>query len=218
MQRSFVKLLLPATLEPDARVSDGVVVATYDPTHPIPARHHDAEALVLWGTRHEVTVPAATDLPNLRWVQSLGAGVDGVLAAGFAPSVRITSGRGLHDGPVAEHTLALMLAAARQMHRLRYAQKERRWRSDLGGVQPQHEGRSFSSLHGARVLVWGFGSIAAHLAPMLHLLGAKVRGVARRAGRRAGVRVHVVADLPALLPRSDVLVCILPSTPSRSAS
>ena len=34
-------------------------------------------------------------------------GPDAALAAGFADDVVITSGRGLHDGPVAEHTLAL---------------------------------------------------------------------------------------------------------------
>jgi len=61
--------------------------------------------------------------------------------------------------------------------------------------------------------VYGFGSIAARLAPSLTLLGAEVRGVATRAGDRHGYPVFAPADLPRLLPETDVLVSILPGSP-----
>ena len=44
-------------------------------------------------------------------------------------------------------------------------------------------------------------------------LGAKVTGIARHAGERHGFPVVTVDDLPALLPRTDVLIMILPATP-----
>ena len=65
---------------------------------------------MVWGNGHEQMSDAARRLTRLRWVQTLAAGPDATLAAGFADDVVITSGRGLHDGPVAEHTLALLLA------------------------------------------------------------------------------------------------------------
>jgi phosphoglycerate dehydrogenase-like enzyme len=64
------------------------------------------------------------------------------------------------------------------------------------------------------VVIWGFGGIAATLAPLLTALGARVTGVARTAGERHGFPVVTADDLPALLPATDVLISILPATDS----
>ena len=63
------------------------------------------------------------------------------------------------------------------------------------------------------MVVWGFGGIAATLAPHLAALGAHVTGVARSAGERHGFPVVAVDELPRLLPGTDVLLMILPATP-----
>ncbi|HEU0256554.1 MAG TPA: NAD(P)-dependent oxidoreductase, partial [Microbacteriaceae bacterium] len=60
------------------------------------------------------------------------------------------------------------------------------------------------------VLVWGFGSIGRTLAPLLAALGAKVKGVARTGGPRDGFPVVTARALPKELPKTDVLVGILP--------
>lgn len=184
----------------------------YDQRAPLPAEHLDAEALVAWGNSTEMLADAASRLARLRWVQTLSAGPDQVLAAGFGPEVVVTSGRSLHDGPVTEHTLALILAAARRLHVLVRAQDEHRWVRELGGRQPIDEVGSFRTLRGAKVLVWGFGSIAATLAPVLRTLGAEVTGVAREAGTRHGFPVVTSRDLPDVLPSTDLLVMILPAS------
>jgi phosphoglycerate dehydrogenase-like enzyme len=147
-------------------------------------------------------------------VQSLAAGPDAVLAAGFAPEVVITGGTGLHDVTVAEHTLALTLAAARRLNLLVRAQIGRRWAGEWGGLQPISEPGSFRTLRDARVAIWGFGGIAATLAPHLAALGARVTGIARTAGERHGFPVVTAGDLPDLLPTTDVLMMILPATPA----
>ncbi len=197
-------------------VPTGVQVARYDIAQPLPDDVLDAEALVVWGNGDRQLSDAARRLTRLRWVQTLAAGPDAVLAAGFAPEVTITSGRGLHDGPVAEHTLALLLAAARRLPECVRAQDEHRWAHELGGMQAFRPGMEFRSLAGARVLIWGFGSIAARLAPLLTALGAEVQGVARTAGTRHGYPVISTFDLPDALPRADVLVSLLPATPQNS--
>ncbi|AEV86402.1 phosphoglycerate dehydrogenase [Actinoplanes sp. SE50] len=206
-----MKVLLPDSVELDVTLPDGVIGVTYTPTAPIPGEHADADVLVVWGNTAAQLADAARRLTRLRWVQTLSAGPDAVLQAGFAPGVPITAGLGLHDQTVAEHTLALLLAAARRLNLLVRAQIGHRWAGELGGLQPVREEHSFRTLRDAHVVVWGFGGIAATLAPLLTALGARVTGVARTAGDRHGYPVVTAADLPQVLPTADVLVSILPA-------
>ncbi|MBO3083926.1 phosphoglycerate dehydrogenase [Cellulomonas sp. zg-ZUI188] len=205
-------LLLPTSMTDDPTTPPDVRVVRYDVTEPVPDDALDADALVLWGNGRDQMADAARRLTRLRWVQTLAAGPDAALAAGFADDVVITSGRGLHDGPVAEHTLALVLAAARRLPDLVRAQSEHRWADELGGMPDPDAGPAFRTLDGARVLVWGFGSIAGRLAPLLTALGAQVTGVATTAGDRGGFPVISTFSLPDHLPQTDVLICLLPAT------
>lgn len=79
-------------------------------------------------------------------------------------------------------------------------------------MQPLAEADSFRTLRGARMLIWGFGSIAATLAPHLSALGAHVTGVAQSSGERHGYPVIAVDQLADRLPETDVLIMIMPST------
>jgi phosphoglycerate dehydrogenase-like enzyme len=208
-----VKLLLPDSVELDLDVPDDVATVVYAIDEPVPEEHTDAEVFVVWGNPPDQLRDAATRLTKLRWVQTLAAGPDAVLDAGFAPGVVVTAGRTLHDATVTEHTLALVLAAARRLNLLVRAQVGRRWAGEWGGRQPVVETDSFRTLRDANVVIWGFGGIAMTLAPHLAALGAHVTGVARSAGERHGFPVVATEQLPDLLPRTDVLVMILPSTP-----
>ncbi len=208
-----MKLLLPDSIDLDVDTLHDVEIVVYAIDRPIPEDHTDAEALVVWGNRPDQLRDTATRLTRLRWVQTLAAGPDEVLAAGLDPAIVITAGQGMHDGPVAEHALALVLAAARRLNLLIRAQVGRRWAGELGGRQPVVPVSSFRTLRGARVAIWGFGGIAATLAPHLTALGATVTGVARRAGERHGFPVVTAGDLPDILPRTDVLINILPAAP-----
>jgi phosphoglycerate dehydrogenase-like enzyme len=207
-----MKLLLPDSLPLSPQLPGAVTAVTYAASAPVPAEHRDAEGLVVWGSSASDLAAVAGRMPRLRWVQSLAAGPDAVLAAGFGDDVVISSGAGLHDATVTEHALALVLALVRRLPAAARAQAEHRWARELGGVQPLHPEGAVTTLLGARVLVWGFGAIGQTLAPVLRSLGATVRGVARSAGERAGFPVVAVADLEAELGRTDVLVMVLPAT------
>ncbi|MBI9114452.1 phosphoglycerate dehydrogenase [Sanguibacter suaedae] len=212
-----MKVLLPTSLPLDVTAPTGsdVTFVPYDVENPVPEEHTDAEALVVWGNRRALLADAASRLGSLRWVQALAAGPDVVVAAGFAPDVVITSGRSLHDGPVAEHTLGLVLAAVRRLDLMLDAQREHRWAQELGGVQSSEPSTfpGLGTLDGREVTVWGFGSIGQRLAPLLTALGAHVVGVATTAGERAGHPVITTDELDDRLTTTDVLVCILPATP-----
>ena len=206
-----MKVLLPASFPLDLTVPDGVETVVVDLAQPIPEAHTDAEVLVTWGQGANRLRKVAPVLPRLRWVQTLAAGPDAVLDAGFAPEVMVTSGRGLHDLTVAEHALMLLLAGVRRIDGMVRAQDEQRWAHELGGLQPLRPEGRLSTLLGARVVIWGFGSIAQTLTPYLQMLGAEVRGVAQTAGTRAGVDVS--DDIDAELGSADALVMVLPSLP-----
>ena len=191
----------------------GARTLRYSPGAPLPDGADEAEGLVVWSL-DPGALSTLVALPRLRWVQTLAAGPDAVLAAGFAPHVQVTSGRGLHDVPVAEHALALALALVRRVPALLAAQAEHRWATELGGAQPLHPDGPVTTLLDARVTVWGFGSIAARLAPLLAALGAHVTGVATRGGERHGFPVVAQSQLAEVLPATDLLVGILPATPA----
>jgi phosphoglycerate dehydrogenase-like enzyme len=208
-----MKILVPGDVPFDAvpELDDPADVAVpYRLSEPIPDAHVDAEALVTWVNAPALLADAAGRLKQLRWVQSLLAGPNRELNAGFDPAVAIASGVGLHDAPVAEHTLALILARVRRIDRTLTAQRQHVWdRAIMAEQTSAAESRHFT-LIGARVTIWGFGSIAQRLAPYLRALGAYVTGVATTAGERHGFPVVTDAELDRLLPETDVLVSLLP--------
>jgi phosphoglycerate dehydrogenase-like enzyme len=212
-----MKLLYPTSLAVEIESLEGFSVSLhpYDVKKPIPDDFIDAEILVTWANTADNLKDAAKRLTKLRWIQSLAAGPNDVLFAGFdARKITVTTGSGLHDATVAEHTLGLLLNAARRFYEMRDYQNNGKWPGHLGGPQPDRPKGSFRTLTGANILVWGFGNIAKMLTPYLTALGAKVRGVARSDGVRDGVQVFSEDWLPKLLPETDALVMILPGSES----
>lgn len=208
-----MKILLPDSLPLNPSLPDGVTAVAYDARAEIPAEHLDAEVLVVWANRLSRLRASAPAMRSLRWVQALTAGTD-YLDDMFDPGVVITSGVGLHDQTVTEHALALTLALLRRLPEAAEAQAEHRWRFDIGGNQLLRPKDRVTTLIGARVLIWGFGSIGKHLAPILTALGAHVRGVARSPGSRAGFEVIAPEGVLAALADTDVLIVLLPATPA----
>lgn len=204
-----MKVLVPASFPLKLDVECDVV--EYDFRAPIPEEHSDADVLVEWGSRAKEIDGWAGQLTQVRLVQSLKAGADEMVRAGFRDGAIICNGVGLHDATVAEHALALTLALVRKLPQVLEAQSESRWAHEIGGRQPLYT-KPVMTLLDANVVIWGFGSIAKTLAPMLTALGARVTGVARSAGEREGYPVVAEDDLADALAEADVLIMILPHT------
>lgn len=212
-----MKLLYPTSLKLDVASLEGfsAQLVPYDVAQPFPDEHVDADVLVTWTNTAANLKDGAARLTKLRWIQSLAAGPNDVLSAGFdATKIAVTTGSGLHDHTVAEHTLGLLLVAARRFYEMRDYQLQGQWPGHLGGAQPDRPQGKFTTLRDANVLVWGFGNIAKRLTPSLVALGANVKGVARHAGVRDGIEVVAEDQLSALLPTTDALVMILPGAES----
>jgi phosphoglycerate dehydrogenase-like enzyme len=135
-------------------------------------------------------------LSGVRVVQTLTAGYDHL--AGLLPGgITLCTARGLHDASTAEHALALILAAQRELPRWVRAQDEGRW-----------EHAHTRSLAGSRVLIVGYGSIGLALDARLRACEAETVRVARRP--RPDEQVLSVADLDRLLPTADIVVLVTP--------
>ncbi|MDS1270966.1 2-hydroxyacid dehydrogenase [Lipingzhangella sp. LS1_29] len=157
----------------------------------LPYVHFDREAA-------RSSVRLLGHLPRLRAVQTLTAGYDHLVGR-LPPDVTLCNGRGLHDASTAEHALALLLAAQRELPRWFAAQQRRVWEPEATG-----------SLADSRVLIVGYGSIGAAIERRLLACDAEVVRVARHA--RPDEDVHPVAELPDLLPGCDIVVLVAPLT------
>jgi phosphoglycerate dehydrogenase-like enzyme len=170
----------------------------------------DAQMIVLWNNSERNLHSAVKQLSHLRLVQTLAAGPDHALGAGFSESIQIASGRGLHDDTVVEHALALTLAAVRNLSGLAHAQAAHHWDSQFSAAQANPETAPLYTLHKAKVLIYGFGSIAEKLAPLLKSLGAEVTGVANTPGPRSGFPVLTTQQASDVLPEYDIVISLLP--------
>lgn len=191
------RVLLPWT---DIEVPEGIEAAFYDGLGAPPPDLDAVEFYVLPYDRGPEPPKLIKELPSLRVVQSLSAGVE-TLVPLLPGGVRLANGRGLHDLSVAEHALALIHAAQRDLPRW-FAQQTR------GEWVREHT----RSLADSRVLLVGYGSIGQAIERQLLAAEAVVTRVASRA--RPGDAVHSVAELPGLLPAADIVVLVLPDTPA----
>jgi phosphoglycerate dehydrogenase-like enzyme len=150
-------------------------------------------------------------LPGLRVVQSVSAGVDSLVA--FMPEgVMLCGASGAHDIAVAEWVVAVLLALQRRLLEFHDLQRQGLWDSNVGGwitTGPSLVG-PIDDLDGAKVLILGHGSIGRALAARLAPFGARVTGIARHARADA----EPPESLPRLLPKADVVVLLLPLTPA----
>ena len=152
-----------------------------------------------------VASPPAGTLPRLagaKLVQSLWMGVEKLLADPEYPK-GVPLARLVDPGMVAamsETVLFHVLDWHRRQYRYREDQRQRRW----------HRYRQYlASDHTVGLL--GLGELGTDAARKLLALGFNVAGWSRRPKAVAGVECST--DLPAVLERSDVVVCLLPLTP-----
>lgn len=147
---------------------------------------------------------------RLLWVHLTSAGYTtfasaDVRAALLERSVPVTTSSAVYAEPCAQHTLAFMLAEARQLPRsLRDQLGSHRW-----DTTPTRA-TSFL-LEDQTVLLVGYGSIAARLAELLAPLRVKLVGFRRTPRGDEAIEVHPVDKLMTWLPHGDFVVNLLPA-------
>ena len=114
---------------------------------------------------------------------------------------------GVYDEPCAQHVLAQMLAASRELPAAFEAQKSHDW-----GDRRVREG-SFL-LRGQSALILGYGAIARRLAELLRPFGMTLTGVRRQPTGDEAIRCVTPEQVDGLLDLADHVVNILPANDS----
>ena len=195
-----IRVWLPAPdwVEAMGGLPDGMTADVWTGGEDLPDSADEVEFVVLpFGTPRS-RLPVFGKLPRLRVIQLMSAGADHVLAY-VPPGVTLCTARGAHDPAVAEWIVAVILGQVRLLPRFMTAQQAGTW--DPAVSEP---------LAGRTVLIVGYGSIGEAVERLLVPFGVTVERVARRP--RPGAAG--VDDLPALLPRADIVILLVPVTPA----
>ena len=161
----------------------------------------EANILVTFGAH--VADHVLEEATNLKWVQALGTGVDGIVdSPALRDGVIVTNLRGLHGASVSESVLAAILALSRHLPRAVRSQDAGLW--DRFPVE---------LVKGKTVGIFGVGAIAAELAPRCQALGMTVIGITSAPRSVAGFdRMVPRGELLDIVGTLDHLVLLIPHT------
>lgn len=143
--------------------------------------------------------------PKLRWYHTVSAGVENMPLPELARrGIVLTNNSGSYDVQIAEHLMAFVFAASRQLHRYRDYQRARVWKDN------HHQ-----ELRDATIVVYGMGSIGGEIARLASGVGMRVIGVRRNGRPQDGVSRVVTPDrLADVAAEADYLAIAAPLTPA----
>jgi len=159
--------------------------------------------------RGEVLLTFAWGSPNLallvergvRWIHTIGTGVDRFPLGAVGDRI-LTCSRGASAIPIAEWTLAMLLAFEKRLPESWIASPPERWnQAELGG------------LHGRTLGLVGLGGIGAAVATRARAFGMRVVGLRRSPGPSPIAGVEIAPGLESLLAGSDHVVIAASATP-----
>lgn len=161
----------------------------------------DIEFAVVW----QIEAGVLKTFPNLRFIFSLGAGVDHLLADPDLP-------KGVPICRVVDRNLTRRMTEYVLLHTLRFHRRQ----PEYDAQQRRSEWRELyaPTAQERRVGIMGLGELGSDAARKLAAIGFRVAGWSRTAKRIKGIEsFDGAAALDQFLARSEILICLLPLTP-----
>jgi phosphoglycerate dehydrogenase-like enzyme len=152
-----------------------------------------------------------THAKKLKWIHSTAAGVAQLMYPELRDSgIVVTNPSGVFSPPMAEHTMGLLLALARNFPDSTRHQDRSHWGQQDIWDKPQH----LTELSGRVLLIVGFGSIGRELAKRARAFDMRVWGVTRsgRGDSTHAEKIVPASQLEAALPHADYVVIAAPET------
>ncbi len=142
--------------------------------------------------------------PNLKWLQSVYAGVEPLMQSSLPKHYQLTNIKGIFGPLISEYVLGYSLQYYRHFNQYQEQQKLKQWRA-----------HSFESLASKTMVILGTGSIGAHLAQTAAIFGINTIGV-----NSSGIppkespfsTTYHIQELPLALSQADIIVNTLPNT------
>jgi len=151
------------------------------------------------------------DAKKLKWLHSTAAGVAQLMYPELRDSgILVTNPSGVFSVPMAEHTMGLLLALARNFPDSVRQQDRANWSQHELWDKPQH----LAEVNGQVLLIVGYGSIGRELAKRAKAFEMRVWGVTR-SGEGDGEhveRIFPASKLHEALPEADYVVIAAPET------
>lgn len=160
-----------------------------------------AKALLAWAPHKEFSDAEQQQLGSDVLLQLLSAGVDHLDFARIPAGLRVASNVGGYARPMAEHTLALVLALAKRL----FAHHEQ---LKQGVFDQRSENKA---LFGATAAILGYGGIGRETARLLKAFGVRILAV-NRSGKSPEPAdfLGTLDSLDDVLPQADIIVIALP--------
>jgi phosphoglycerate dehydrogenase-like enzyme len=167
---------------------------------PTDAQRADTEAMLAWGAPRGLL----PEMPKLRWVQALTAGVEGWLALPDLPArLTLSCARGTHRDSMPENILGALFHLTKPYAAVVRDQQEHKWTRHM--AQP---------LNGKTLGILGLGAVGREVALLASALRMRVIGTKRRPQVIAGVdQVFPPERTSDVLAQSDFVLLLLPATP-----
>jgi phosphoglycerate dehydrogenase-like enzyme len=153
---------------------------------------------------------------RLQWMHIISAGVAQIMTPQIRDTMRdsgimVTNSSGVNAVPMAEHTVGMMLAMARDFPGAVRYQMQSRWAQQeiwAGPARPRELAEQVA-------VIVGFGAVGRAVAERLRAFGMRVWAVTHsgKADAMLAERVFPATELGAALPDADYLVLAAPETP-----
>jgi len=195
----------------DARAARGLNQGRLPADFPPPEVSHEvaatlADAHVMVG----LDVPSNIEqlAPDLRWVQTVSAGLDHIDTSLLASlGVRLSGASGIASVSIAEFVMARLLEVWKNLRAIETSQRAQTWDEAFG-----------TEVAGRSILIAGLGSIGRQIARRARAFDMRVvatRGSAKPGDTDPDVdELHPAGALDDLLPLADAVVCALPTSPA----
>jgi D-2-hydroxyacid dehydrogenase (NADP+) len=173
----------------------------------LPNELADTDIFVGYSLRAEQLTAAK----KLKWIHSTAAGVAQLMYPELRDSgIVVTNPSGIFSVPMAEHTMGLLLALARNFPDSVRQQDRTHWSQQELWDKPQH----LTEVNGQVLLIVGFGSIGREVAKRAKAFEMRVWGVTRsgKGDLAYAEKMFSVKQLHEALPEADYVVIAAPET------
>lgn len=190
-----------------SRLPEGTVVMTALLAEDLRSAAAQANAVLITTGRGDVLSQLWAEMPKLRWVHSLAAGVESVLFPELAHSdVPLTNSRGVFKESLGEFVLTAILYFAKDLRRMIRNQDAGRW-----------EQFEVEEIRGQSVGIAGYGEIGQAAARKAHAMEMRVMAVRRRPELSKDdpllSKVYSMEDRAKMMAEADYVVAAVPLTP-----
>jgi phosphoglycerate dehydrogenase-like enzyme len=167
------------------------------------------DCLLVFSWPTQLTAERLQRMTNLRFIQSILAGVNHIPFANLDKNVIVSSNAGAYSEEVAEYAWALLLSAAKRVVELHVSLREQRWTLK----RTLDEGSEITVLNEKILGILGFGGIGTRVARIAESFGMHVYAFSRKKSTAKGIKFFTgTSGLTDLLKKSDAVVLALPLT------